>query len=73
MFRKEKIPRRNEKCPCGSGKKAKKCCLRKIEAYASIPPEVRRQIMVARLTEGTTVVQTPPVPAAVTEAFEAVK
>ena len=31
-IRKERLPGRNEKCPCGSGKKAKKCCLNKIKA-----------------------------------------
>lgn len=33
--------RRNEPCPCGSGKKAKNCCLPKIRAWESIPPEKR--------------------------------
>lgn len=45
-IRREKTPRRNEKCPCGSGKKAKRCCLPKIQALAAIPPEVRRRMIV---------------------------
>ena len=28
---KDKRPRRNEPCPCGSGKKYKKCCIDKDE------------------------------------------
>lgn len=45
-IRREKTPRRNEKCPCGSGKKAKRCCLPKIQALAAIPPEVRQRMIV---------------------------
>jgi len=48
-IRREKMPRRNEKCPCGSGKKAKRCCLPKIQALAAIPPEVRQQMLVASI------------------------
>jgi len=48
-IRKEKLPRRNEKCPCGSGKKAKKCCLSAIKAFAALPPSIREQIVVARI------------------------
>ena len=48
-IRREKLPRRNEKCPCGSGKKAKKCCLDKINALAALPPELRQQVVVARI------------------------
>ncbi len=48
-IRKEKLPRRNEKCPCGSGKKAKKCCLPSIRAFAALPQRVREQIVVARI------------------------
>lgn len=40
--------KRNEPCPCGSGKKAKKCCLARISALASLPVEVRTQM----ITEG---------------------
>ena len=48
-IRKEKLPRRNDKCPCGSGKKAKKCCLPSIRAFAALPQSVREQIVVARI------------------------
>jgi hypothetical protein len=48
-IRKEKLPRRNEKCPCGSGKKAKRCCLPAIQAFAALPQSVREQIVVARI------------------------
>ena len=29
-IRKKSIPRRNDPCPCGSGKKFKYCCLRRL-------------------------------------------
>jgi hypothetical protein len=48
-IRKEKTPRRNAKCPCGSGKKAKKCCLKKIEMLAALPPDVREQVVAAKI------------------------
>jgi hypothetical protein len=48
-IRREKLPRRNDKCPCGSGKKAKKCCLPSIRAFAALPLSVREQIVVARI------------------------
>ena len=48
-IRREKLPRRNDKCPCGSGKKAKKCCLPSIKAFAALPQSVREQIVVARI------------------------
>ena len=48
-IRRPKLPRRNEKCPCGSGLKAKNCCLPQMKALASIPPDVRRQIIVNRI------------------------
>ena len=46
---KEKLPGRNDKCPCGSGKKAKRCCLPAIQAFAALPQAVREQIVVARI------------------------
>jgi hypothetical protein len=46
-IRKESLPGRNVKCPCGSGKKAKKCCLPRIKQLASLPPEVRTQAIIA--------------------------
>jgi hypothetical protein len=48
-IRREELPRRNEKCPCGSAKKAKKCCLEKIKALAALPPELRQQVVVAKI------------------------
>lgn len=48
-YRKEKLPGRNDKCPCGSGKKAKRCCLPAIQAFAALPHAVRKQIVVARI------------------------
>lgn len=48
-YRKEKLPGRNDKCPCGSGKKAKKCCLDKIKALAALPPRLREQVVVAEI------------------------
>jgi len=48
-IRREKLPGRNEKCPCGSGKKAKKCCLDKIKALAAVPPELRQHVVVAKI------------------------
>jgi uncharacterized protein YchJ len=48
-YRKEKLPGRNERCPCGSGKKAKKCCQPTIQQFAALPPAVREQIVVARI------------------------
>ena len=48
-YRKEKLPGRNDKCPCGSGKKAKKCCLAKLKAFAALPPAVREQVVVATI------------------------
>lgn len=41
--RKSKTPGRNAKCPCGSGLKAKKCCLTKIKLYNSMNLEERKK------------------------------
>lgn len=61
---------RNDPCPCGSGKKAKHCCLNKIKMLKALPPAVREQLMVARiLGQG----QPGPVPAAVAEQFAAIQ
>ena len=48
-IRRERLSRRNAPCPCGSGKKAKKCCLGKIKAFAALPPVVREQAVVAKI------------------------
>ena len=50
-IRREKLPRRNDKCPCGSGKKAKKCCLNKIKVFAALPQRIREQIIVNRILQ----------------------
>ena len=38
--------KRNQPCPCESGKKAKHCCLRKIRALEAIPAHLRSQLIV---------------------------
>ena len=48
-IRRPTTPRRNAKCPCGSGKKAKKCCLNKIKALAALPPVLREQVVAAKI------------------------
>lgn len=40
---------RNEKCPCGSGKKYKKCCLLKDEAIKRAIPMLKQQMEEGRL------------------------
>jgi len=44
QLRKEPKISRNASCPCGSGKKYKKCCLIKQEEYAAKQLEARRMI-----------------------------
>jgi len=39
----DKKIRRNGPCPCGSGKKAKHCCLNHIKRLAAIPARLREQ------------------------------
>jgi hypothetical protein len=51
MIRNEKTPGRNEPCPCGSGKKAKRCCGWKIKLLARVPPNRRRQFLAELLLE----------------------
>jgi hypothetical protein len=51
MIRNEKTPGRNAPCPCGSGKKAKKCCLAAIKVLASVPPQLRRAFIAAQLLD----------------------
>jgi len=48
-YRKPLIPRRNEPCPCKSGKKAKRCCLDRIRTLAAIPRHLREQFLVAQI------------------------
>jgi hypothetical protein len=37
--------KRNQPCPCGSGKKAKRCCLGEIKALEAIPAEFRARFV----------------------------
>jgi hypothetical protein len=48
-YRREKTPGRNDKCLCGSGKKAKHCCLKKIKWFANLPPVVREQVVASKI------------------------
>ena len=57
MIRNEKTPGRNERCPCGSGKKVKKCCLWKIKVLARIPPSQRHAFIAEQLLSQSTAVQ----------------
>jgi len=59
-YRKEKLPGRNDKCPCGSGKKAKKCCLGKLKAFAPLPPRLRERVVVAQILNRPGVVTVDP-------------
>ena len=62
--------RRNAPCPCGSGKKAKKCCLRRLAALSGLPPVVRTQALVAGILGHWPTIEPPrPVPAAVQQRF----
>ncbi len=45
MLKKEKLPKRNDKCPCGSGKKAKRCCLPHMKTILSVPKNLRQQFL----------------------------
>jgi hypothetical protein len=48
-IRKQKIPGRNAKCQCSSGKKAKKCCLEKLKAFVALPPAIREQVVASQI------------------------
>jgi hypothetical protein len=52
MLKKLKTPGRNDQCPCGSGKKAKHCCLGKIKIVANLPPEIRNRTLAASIMRG---------------------
>ncbi len=43
------VPKRNETCPCGSGKKYKKCCLGKTIATRPPAPAANAQLQMAML------------------------
>ena len=63
--------RRNQKCPCGSGKKAKRCCLPRLKEMALLPPVVRTQAIVAGILGHWPTVEPPaPVPEAVQQRFK---
>ncbi len=63
--------RRNQPCPCGSGRKAKKCCLARLKMMAALPPAVRTQVIVAGvLGHWPTTEPPPPVPAAVKQRYD---
>ncbi len=63
--------RRNQPCPCGSGKKAKKCCLPRIKALADLHPEVRKQVVLAGILGHWPTVDPPaPTPVAVQQRFD---
>ena len=49
MLEKEKSPKRNEKCPCGSGKKAKRCCLPHMKTMLSIPKHLRARFVAEQI------------------------
>ena len=62
--------RRNQPCPCKSGKKAKKCCLPRLKMLAALPPLVRTEAICAGiLGHWPTVEPQAPVPAAVQNRF----
>lgn len=63
------VPKRNEPCPCGSGKKAKKCCLGKIKFFASLTDEQRNNIIMGRLLRPQVLDTTPQV---VSDKFQSV-
>jgi len=48
LVRRGKKMGRNDKCPCGSGKKYKHCCLPKIKAN-ELPPRIRVEESVKEL------------------------
>jgi len=66
-YRKPSIPRRNEPCPCKSGKKAKHCCLDRIKTLAAVPRHLREQFLVAQILAPPVVVTPPAGPVTVEE------
>lgn len=40
---------RNDKCPCRSGKKAKRCCLPKLRVLAELPPNKQQQAIITAI------------------------
>ena len=48
----EKKPGRNEKCPCGSGKKYKKCCINKPTAEQHPDRDIQNEEYLGRVEKG---------------------
>jgi hypothetical protein len=59
---------RNDPCACGSGKKAKRCCLPTINALVELTPAQREQVAVAKILRHPQPVPTD-IPAAVQGKF----
>jgi hypothetical protein len=62
---------RNDRCPCGSGKKAKKCCLPEIQRFQSLPPAIQEHAFVSRILGHDS--RVPTVPPGVAAKFEALR
>ena len=62
---------RNDPCACGSGRKAKRCCLPKINALAELTPAQREQVAVAHILRHRPVAPPKAVPPAVQAKFNA--
>jgi hypothetical protein len=41
--------KRNQPCPCGSGMKAKRCCLQQVKAIAALPERERESFLAASI------------------------
>ncbi len=46
------LPKRNDRCPCGSGKKYKKCCFTPV-GIPSLDPEFLWQVVITKLPDST--------------------
>ena len=42
---------KNQPCPCGSGVKAKRCCLKQVQAIAALPEHLRQSFLVASILQ----------------------
>lgn len=45
--------KRNQPCPCGSGQKAKRCCLPHVKMIAALPEHVRNSFLAANTLQRT--------------------
>lgn len=43
--------KRNQPCPCGSGVKAKRCCLQQVKAIAALPERERESFLAASILQ----------------------